>query len=143
MSCTVYSHIARAGVSQKAIVQMVSSVLDGIKQPEASVSVHLIGDARMKTLNKRHRGKDATTDVLSFPTHEGNEPFLGEDWGDIFISVPQIKRQAKQFGVSYREEFCRMLVHGTLHLFGYDHIEERDAKKMFGLQERFVQYLTT
>lgn len=138
MACNVYQHVVRVGISQKAINQMVSSVLLGIKHSDASMSVHLIGDTRMRTLNRRFRGKDKTTDVLSFSTNEGAEPFLGEDWGDVFVSIPQIRRQAKQFSVPFREEFYRMLVHGTLHLFGYDHEQDEEAKKMFRLQEKFV-----
>jgi probable rRNA maturation factor len=103
------------------------------------VSVHLIGDTRMKRLNTIHRGKEKTTDVLSFSTLEG-APLPGEytEVGDIFISVPQIIRQSKKYKVSIKEEMTRMLVHGVLHLVGYDHVEQKDAKRMFGIQEEMV-----
>ena len=139
MHCIVYQTVSRIGISQKTVFRTVSLVLDKIGKSPAEISVHFIGDRRMRTLNKRYRSIDRTTDVLSFPTNEGNDHMLGNDWGDIFISIPQIQRQAKQFGVSYKEELARMLVHGVLHLFGYDHVTEKDAKKMFAIQETCVK----
>jgi probable rRNA maturation factor len=75
--------------------------------------------------------------------HEGNF-FLTdkkdeEDWGDIFICIPQIRRQAKEYGVLYKEELYRMTVHGVLHLLGYDHGQKKDEKEMFSLQDKFVR----
>jgi probable rRNA maturation factor len=58
--------------------------------------------------------------------------------GQIFIAYPQIKRQAKQYKISEKEEFVRMLVHGLLHLVGYDHNTIKDEKKMLNLQEKIV-----
>ncbi len=101
------------------------------------MSLHIIGDKKMTQLNFHHRGKKKTTDVLSFATHEG-EGLLSDDWGDVFISLPQVKKQAKEYQIPWQEEFYRMLIHGILHLFGYDHMEEKDAKKMFKLQEKFL-----
>lgn len=138
MPCTVYHTVAQVGMSKKNITQTVTFVLAQLGELEAEVSVHCIGDARMRTLNRQYRGKDKTTDVLSFSTQDTAVVQLGHDRGDIFISVPQIRRQAKEYGVPYREEFTRMLIHGILHLFGYDHVKKNEAKKMFDLQERFV-----
>ena len=106
--------------------------------PDAEVSVLLIGDAAMRTLNRRYRGKDRTTDVLSFPLREGK--FSGVQHhllGDIVISVPAAARQAKAAGETLLEEIDRLLVHGFLHLLGYDH--ERDgaeARRMEALERR-------
>ena len=136
--CNVYKTVNNIGMSKKAIQHIVFFVLDDLGVT-GSVSVNYIGDAKMQTLNKRYRGKNSTTDVLSFAAQEGDDMFFpNDDLGDIFISVKQIERQAKEYGVPYKEEATRMVVHGVLHLLGYDHIKPRDAKKMFGLQEKFV-----
>ena len=76
--------------------------------------------------------------MLSFAAQEGDIPLPNQDYGDIFISVPQIQRQARSYGVTYNAEMARMLVHGVLHLLGYDHIRPRDAKVMMPLQDRIV-----
>jgi len=83
----------------------------------------------MRQLNRQHRGLDRATDVLSFSL------------GDIFLCPSYIRRQARRFGVSYQEECTRTLIHGILHLTGYDHATQRQAKKMFGLQEKLLQEL--
>lgn len=138
MQCSVYSSIAKPGVSFPAIKRVVFEVLTQLGK-EGEVSLHLIGDTKMKTLNRNFRGKDRTTDVLSFSTLDGGEWFQEvQDYGDIFISIPQIRRQAKQYEVTYRQEFARMLVHGVLHLLGYDHIKKEEEKIMMPLQENLV-----
>lgn len=134
----LYQTVRSIGVKKETIFHIIGSVLRARRETSA-VSVHFIGDRRMRTLNTRYRGKPKTTDVLAFSAREGgNFPTEG-DIGDIFISVPQIERQARRFDVPYEEELTRMLVHGLLHLLGFDHEQPRDAKKMFGLQERFVK----
>lgn len=137
MACHLYKTVRDVPLSSKKIVAAVNIVLKAIKIPHADVSVHIIGDYRMKTLNTTYRGKATTTDVLSFPTEDPTH----DDIGDIFISAAQIRRQAPRFDVSEKEEFLRMLVHGILHLVGYDHIKKKDANMMFPLQERLLSSL--
>jgi len=102
---------------------------------KGEVEINLVGDKLIRELNKNYRGKDQTTDVLSFAWREAGDK---ENLGQIFISYPQIKRQAKEYGVPVKQEFTRMLAHGVLHLVGFDHLKEKDAKKMFTLQEKIV-----
>lgn len=76
----------------------------------------------MRALNRRYRGKDRPTDVLSFSFREGAFPQVQPDLlGDIVIAVPVAERQARERGHSLRSEIDRLLVHGLLHLAGYDH----------------------
>ena len=135
MECNVYKTVKTISLSQKTVELVVFSVLTYCKK-QGVVSVHFIGDQKMQRLNSMYRGKDNTTDVLSFSTQEG-EKFPGEqdDLGDIFISVPQIHKQAKAYTVTYRSEIIRMMIHGTLHLLGYDHIKKKEAEEMFRIQE--------
>jgi probable rRNA maturation factor len=92
------------------------------------VSVYFCGDRRMRSLNRRYRRKDRPTDVLSFPAGDG--ALLG----DIVISVPYAMRQARRRRQSASAELDRLLLHGYLHLLGYDH--ETDSGQMDALEAR-------
>lgn len=111
--------------------------------PGAEVSVLLTGDRYMRTLNRRYRGKDRTTDVLSFPMRGGRDDrFPSRLLGDIVISIPAAARQAKEQGGSLRSEIDRLLVHGFLHLLGYAH--ERggtEARRMEARERRLREML--
>jgi len=137
MECNIFSSVKKVGISHKTIAQTVGFVLKKEKV-KGDISVHLVGNARMRTLNKLHRAKDKPTDVLSFSAIEGMDMLHGQELGDIFLSPQYIKKQAADWGVSYKEEFMRMLVHGVLHVLGYDHIQEDEAKVMFGKQETYL-----
>lgn len=138
MECNIYKTVQKINFSVKKITEVVLYTLKREKV-RGNISIHLIGDKRMRSLNRTYRGKDKTTDVLSFSSLEGLDMIMGEELGDIFISVPQIKRQAKLWDVTYKEEFMRMLIHGVLHILGHDHIIEREAKVMFGKQETYLK----
>lgn len=111
-----------------------------IKKLHGQVEIVVIGDKEMTKINLTHRKKNKTTDVLSFAFLEDKK--IKTDYlGQIFISYPQIKKQAKQYKISEKEEFTRMLVHGMLHLAGFNHDTLVKEKKMFGLQEKIVKKL--
>jgi probable rRNA maturation factor len=111
--------------------------------PDAEISVLLIGDRAMRTLNRRYRGKDRTTDVLSFPLREGPFPRVQHHLlGDIVISVPAAARQAREAGEALPDEIDRLLVHGFLHLLGYDHERGRvEARRMEARERRLRRTL--
>ena len=108
------------------------------KKIKGEVEIIVVGDSEIKKLNREYRGRDVVTDVLSFAWQE-DSVIGGNVLGQIYISYPQIKRQAKIWQVTAKEEFSRMLVHGLLHLVGYDNGNEKDSKKMFSLQEKIVK----
>jgi len=115
-------------VDQKRLGRTAESILAAARAETAELSVLLISDARMRALNRRYRKKDRTTDVLAFPLREGRfSRFRGKLLGDVVISLPAAKRQATEYGHSLRDELERLLVHGVLHLLGYDH--ERNARE--------------
>jgi rRNA maturation RNase YbeY len=101
------------------------------------MSLTYVDDRGMRKLNREHRGKNMTTDVLSFPTsvEEGAFPHLG----DIVISLPMAEKMAKKFGVSRRREVETLVIHGFLHLCGHDH--ENDHGEMMALQESLEREL--
>ncbi len=105
------------------------------KGKEAELVV--VDDAKMRKINLAYRGQNKTTDVLSFAFMEDKRiktDFLGQ----VFISYPQIKRQAKESRIPEKEELIRMIVHGLLHLAGYDHNTKFKEQKMFKYQELLV-----
>jgi len=98
------------------------------------LSIVLVSDPQIKRLNKLYRNKDKPTDVLSFPIGEKVNGWL--ILGDIVISVDTAKRQAQELGHSLEEEIKRLLVHGLVHLLGYDHeLGGEEENKFFELEE--------
>lgn len=114
----------------------------GVRKP-LGVTLVWTGDTEVRRLNRKHRGIDRTTDVLSFPLAAGGGwPAIGaEGIGDIVISVPEAKREARLRGRGYRDELRLLIVHGFLHLLGYDHMKTSDRKRMFKLQDRALSRL--
>ena len=118
------------------------------KVQAVELSLTLCGDKRIRTLNRDYRGKDKATDVLSFPVHDSLRPEGEDDFfffdkilnlGDIIISRDVAKKQAKEFQITYEQEILHLMVHGLLHLCGYDHeIDESEEKIMFDLEEKLV-----
>lgn len=109
----------------------------------AYFSVIFIDDDKMHEMNKEYRGIDRTTDVLSFAL-EDNQTFVSEirELGDIFISIPKMMEQAKEYGHSEKRELSFLVCHGLLHLLGYDHTRsEEDEKIHFGLQDEILKEL--
>lgn len=101
------------------------------------VSVSFVDDEEIHDLNRSYRNVDRSTDVLSFPMDEGDE--LGERLlGDIVISVPTALRQALEYAHSLEREVGFLLVHGFLHLNGFDHEEPEQQREMFGIQDEVL-----
>lgn len=102
-----------------------------------------IDDVEMHRMNKEYRGIDRTTDVLSFALND-NKKIETEinSLGDIFISIPKMIEQAKEYNHSEKRELSFLAVHGLLHLLGYDHtLGEKEEKEMFGLQNEILNEL--
>lgn len=119
------------------------------RSKQIDIDLVIIGEKRMRSLNRIWRKKDKTTDVLSFGNEQGDLKFkfiTPQDntlyLGQIFICYPVMMKQARQYGYLPREEMSRLLVHGILHLAGYDHERSgKEDKKMMDLQERILGQL--
>ena len=99
----------------------------------AGVTVAFVSDRMMRELNRRWRGKRGTTDVLSFPAAQDEfEKLEDSTLGDVVISVEQATRQAAEHGLSFESEVSQLILHGLLHLCGYDH--ETDGGEMNRLE---------
>jgi rRNA maturation RNase YbeY len=105
----------------------------------AELSLVVVGDAEMRTLNRVHRGIDRTTDVLSFPLHGRRRPRAGP-WllGDVVISAGEVRRQGRAEHAQTVDVAERLLVHGLLHLVGYDHERSAAEARRMSRRERFV-----
>jgi probable rRNA maturation factor len=123
-----------AAVKLKA---QLTKLLKKLNLPDAELSVLFVGDRAMQTLNRQYRGKDRTTDVLSFSLREGRFGGVQPDMlGDIVISVPTARSQALAAGLPLQQELERLLVHGLLHLVGYDHERCAADARAMQLKER-------
>ena len=130
-------------VDAKRAAQLARAVLNSIGEPAATLTISFIRDRRMRQLNRAYRGLDAPTDVLSFAYHESADEIESAasagHLGDLVISVETAERYAGELGLSFARELERLVIHGALHLAGYDH--ETDNGEMNRLEKRLRKQL--
>ncbi|EFM90173.1 putative metalloprotease [Actinobacillus pleuropneumoniae] len=108
--------------------------------PETEITIRIVDEAESHELNLTYRGKDKPTNVLSFPFEvpEGIElPLLG----DLIICRQVVEKEAQEQQISLESHWTHLAIHGTLHLLGYDHIEDAEAEEMEGLETEIMQSL--
>ena len=141
------------GVDRARAAQLARLVLDQIGHGDSSLQIVFVRDRRMRELNRTYRGIDRPTDVLSFAYHEtveleeegeagqGSPEHLADpgNLGDLVISVETAQRYAAEAGIDFQREIDQLVLHGTLHLAGYDH--EVDNGEMNRLERRLRQRL--
>ncbi len=118
-------------------------------EKNAEVSITVVSNEKIREINREYRDKDKVTDVISFAIEDDEEDVLKEfdmegitiprDLGDIFISYDKAVEQAEEYGHSVERELGFLMVHGFLHLNGYDHMTDEDEKRMFALQEEILK----
>ena len=110
---------------------------------DSIVSITIIDNERIHEINRDYRGIDRPTDVISFAfMDEDINPENGlTNLGEIYISIEKAHEQAEEYGHSFERELCFLLVHGLLHLLGYDHMEKEDEIEMFSLQDEILESL--
>ncbi len=128
----------RSPLGAARTAEAVRAVLRGERRA-GTFSVTFVGRDRMRSLHRRYKGHSRATDVLAFglPLPDGGLA------GDVYVCVWQARRQARAFRVAAREEMLRLVVHGTLHVLGWDHPDDetRDRSAMWRRQERYVRSL--
>jgi len=131
----------------KRAVETIGKIYD---VEDSEVSITLTDDETIHRLNKKYRGIDRPTDVLSFAFRESDEPEIlydteedkaEETLGEIIISVEKAASQAKEYGHNLLREIVFLTVHGMLHLLGYDHMEEEDRLEMENEQKFIMEQL--
>ena len=115
-------------VSSEAVISAMSTVLNGEEKDYTSVSVLLVSDDEIQKIHKKYLGNDHATDVVTFPLHEAADPIEGE----IYVSWQTTKRNSTLYANTHSNEIIRVVIHGILHLIGYDDStpELRDEMKM-------------
>lgn len=134
-------------VDLSQLEQFAQNILHYLKCEErCELSIALVDDAEMQQLNREYRGIDRTTDVLSFAQQETIEPQLVQPHfdddamfplllGDVIISVETTEKQAKEHETTFEHEFYFLLIHGILHLLGYDHQKAAESRAMKRLEQ--------
>ena len=113
-----------ASVSAARLRKAALTALSVLGRIRAGLTIVLVGEKKIGGLNRLYRGKKGPTDILSFATGDLT------DLGDIFISLKQARKKAAERGMAERDYLTLLAVHGTLHLFGFDHEKPADAEKM-------------
>ena len=133
---------AESGVVDSEIDRVVAAVLLAEAIGEVEVGVIIVGESDMQELNREHREQDSATDVLSFPIDDDESlPGVPRMLGDVAICLPVLLAQAIEREVSPAAELTDLLIHGVLHLLGYDH--ETDAGEMLARQDEIGDEIAT
>lgn len=121
----------------KYLEKIINRTLEMENVKDSTFSIVFIDDEYMHELNLKYRGIDRTTDVLSFAFEDNNKICYNiRQLGEIFVSIPKMKLQAKEYRHSEKRELAFLIVHGILHLLGYDHtLGLKEEKEMFEKQE--------
>lgn len=131
-------------VDEAGLVRLATFALDQLRiHPQAELSILLVDEETMTAYHQKYMGEDGPTDVLSFPMDELRPPEDGDEppeglLGDIVLCPAVTAQQAADHGRSPQEESEYLLVHGMLHLLGFDHAEPEEKAEMFGLKDKVV-----
>ena len=130
-------------VDNSLIESVINATKDRLNIEESMVGIVLIDNERIHEINKQYRNVDRETDVISFAFLEDEtDPIMEIDnLGEIYISLEKAHSQAIEYGHSFKRELAFLVVHGLLHLLGYDHMTESEEKEMFSLQEEILSSL--
>ncbi|MDE1970623.1 MAG: rRNA maturation RNase YbeY [Patescibacteria group bacterium] len=125
-------HVIGSKTQEKRLATLVGRIFHILQIPDAGIDIYCVSDARMRTLYRGTAGKDKVTNVLSFPEPKGFiDPEGGVHYlGELYLASAKIRNEARAMKISYHEWETKLLVHGILHLLGYDHIHDRDAARM-------------
>lgn len=130
---TITNSTSQKYTGRKAIIDGVERALKSNKVRHGRVDIILVSDVDIKKMHKRYFNDSSPTDVITFPIEE-QEPILSE----IYISLERARKQAKEFGVSVRNELCRLAVHGALHLAGFTDKTDEERIRMHELENRYI-----
>lgn len=122
-------------IPEKPILKLVRHIFtDENFEQKGALSIVLVDDAYIQTLNRNYLNHDYPTDVLAFPLDDESDAL----WGEIYISVDRARQQAAAYRQPLRREIARLIIHGVLHLMGYQDHDDRQMKKMKTRQERYL-----
>ncbi|MFW5874840.1 MAG: rRNA maturation RNase YbeY [bacterium] len=130
-------------LSEESIKSTAYALLEKLGKTGAELSLLIVDDEQIAQINKTYLGRTGPTNVIAFPMGEtGFTPLQPELLGDVVISVETAGREASEGGYSMEERFTELLIHGILHLLGYDHeTNEQDAEQMNKKSDELINYL--
>ena len=130
-------------IAMTTIRQKAKDILNALECPDAELSILIVDDPQITILNKKYLHRSGPTNVIAFPMQTGDFPNVGlHILGDVVISVETAAKEGKQMGIGMEERFAQLLVHGILHLIGYDHEKsEAEADKMEKKSEDILKIL--
>ncbi|MFO0707027.1 MAG: rRNA maturation RNase YbeY [Nitrospira sp.] len=141
MAVRLRARLAKGVVRQASVKRLAERILLAVGEAKSELSLELVGDGRMRRLNRDYRKKDRTTDVLAFAMRESAGP-VSALLGDVVISLPQARRQAQEACRPLDHELAWLLTHGILHLCGYDHERgEQEARRMRRREQMILRAL--
>lgn len=119
-------------ISKKKIRQTASVILNALGYPDAELSILIVDDQQIAQLNRQYLNREGPTNVIAFSMRQGQFSDIAPNLlGDVVISADKAHREAQSAGISMQDRFDQLLIHGTLHLLGYDHENtEAQARKM-------------
>ncbi len=126
---------------KEKVAEFIADVLFYLKKSEYEVSVYIVGSSKMKKLHREFFNDPSDTDCISFSQYEGTRVKASRLLGDVFVCWNQVCKQAKQYNQKPKEELYYCIIHGILHLLGYDDVEPEAKKKMFLMQDRIFCHL--
>jgi probable rRNA maturation factor len=136
MGVNLITEDERWQIEESKICFVVKAVRNELGVPEEEeVAIVLMDDAAIHDYNRRYRNKDKPTNVLSFPSAEPDE------WGDLLLSYDRVLEEAQQQNKRFDDHLIHLLVHGLLHLSGYDHEEDDEAEEMEALEVMILEKL--
>ncbi len=131
-------------ISKKKIRKTAKAILNALGYPDAELSILIVDDQQITLLNQQYLNREGPTNVIAFPMQEGPFAEIAPDLlGDVVISVETAHRQAKNAGLSMLDYFDQLLIHGILHLLGYNHENDRsEAHKMEQKAKELLKAIT-
>ena len=140
-----YNETKEKVLEEKELKKLIKYALKYMNLKNVSFSVIFVDNNKIHKLNKDYRNIDRPTDVITFRLADYEEVMCGKIniLGDVYISLDKAKEQAIEYGHSYLRELSFLLIHGFLHLLGYDHMNEEDEKEMFQLQDVILDEIAT
>jgi probable rRNA maturation factor len=129
-------------IGSKELCTVVDIVFKNLNITNSEISISFVGEDQIREINNQYRGINAATDVLSFSINDTNPENGLHMLGDILISVPTAKEQAELIGNSLKKEIYLLVIHGILHLCGYDHENKDDEKKMSSIQQHLLKMVS-
>ena len=144
MEVLIDNRQSRHNISPKTIQQTVRAILGALDFPDGEISILLVDDPQITILNQKYLDRQGPTNVIAFPMREGEFSHLTPHLlGDVVVSMDTAAREAQEAGLSKERRFNELLIHGILHLFGYDHEDsEKEARRMEDKSRELLEMIT-